>query len=234
MDPVKFVHETLDFAAYLRRWENNLPSLKCGQVCNKPDEAVLISVDMINAFCHKGVLASERIASIIKPCTALLKKLHKHKLKKFLFTQDSHPENSLEFQAFPLHAVEGTNETDMIKEFKKLPFSKLFKIIFKKSISSFIGTNLDRILDKDKKIKTIIVIGNCTDLCLYQLAVHLKLKSTAEHLRWEIIVPADCAQTYDLPVKNAANVSAHPGDLFHHVFLYHLHLNGVNVVKEIV
>jgi hypothetical protein len=42
-------------------------------------------------------------------------------------------------------------------------------------------------------------------------------------------------QTYDLPVDAAKSlgIPPHPGDLLHAVFLYHLALNGVEVVQHI-
>lgn len=235
MDPVKLVHECLDFVNCLRLWESALPSAAYKEICRRPDEVAVISVDMINAFCRQGVLASPRIQNIIKPCAGLLKNLRKHNVKNFIFTQDYHLENSPEFNNFPPHAVKGSAEAEMIREFKNLPFSRLFKIVPKKSINSFIGTKLDNALTKIKKLKTIIVIGNCTDLCVYHLAAHLKLKANAEGLPWKIIVPANCVQTYDITVNDASKIKAfaHPGDMFHYLFLYHMHLNGVAVVKEI-
>ena len=51
----------------------------------------------------------------------------------------------------------------------------------------------------------------------------------------EVIVPADCVETYHLGVEAAAEIGAlpHDGDLLHHVFLYHLALNGCRVVASI-
>jgi hypothetical protein len=49
-------------------------------------------------------------------------------------------------------------------------------------------------------------------------------------------VPENCVDTYDLPVEAARElgVAPHDGDLLHKVFLYHMALNAVEVVKEIV
>jgi hypothetical protein len=48
-------------------------------------------------------------------------------------------------------------------------------------------------------------------------------------------VPAECAQTYDLPVSVAGTIGAlpHDGDLLHAVFLYHMALNGAKVVSSL-
>jgi nicotinamidase-related amidase len=76
----------------------------------------------------------------------------------------------------------------------------------------------------------VIVVGDCTDLCVYQAAMHLRLRANAAGDRgFEVVVPEDCVQTYDLPVETAQRLGAlpHDGDLLHGLFLYHLALNGV-------
>jgi nicotinamidase-related amidase len=81
-----------------------------------------------------------------------------------------------------------------------------------------------------------IVVGDCTDLCVYQAAMALKTRSLANHLGQRVIVPADCVATYDLPVEPALAVGAQPhdGDLLHHVFLHSMSQNGVEIVARIV
>ena len=50
-----------------------------------------------------------------------------------------------------------------------------------------------------------------------------------------VIVPENCVQTYDMSIELAKEVGAfaHPGDLMHVFFLYHMALNGVEVIKAI-
>jgi len=50
-----------------------------------------------------------------------------------------------------------------------------------------------------------------------------------------VIVPANCVQTWHLSVEDAEDLPAmpHHGDLLHTVFLYHMALNGIEVVSEI-
>jgi hypothetical protein len=81
----------------------------------------------------------------------------------------------------------------------------------------------------------VIVVGDCTDLCTYQVAVPLKLAANQADRPLRIVVPRDCVQTYDLPVDIAQRVGAppHAGDLLHEVFLYHMALHGIEVVSHI-
>jgi hypothetical protein len=48
-------------------------------------------------------------------------------------------------------------------------------------------------------------------------------------------VPANCVQTFDMPVETAEAIGAmpHDGDLLHRIFLYQMALNGVEVVSSL-
>ena len=83
----------------------------------------------------------------------------------------------------------------------------------------------------------MIVVGDCTDLCTYNLAMHLRLRANAYGLAEQrVILPANAVDTFDMSIEAAEEVGAlaHPGDFFHKVFLYHMALSGIQVVREIV
>jgi hypothetical protein len=67
------------------------------------------------------------------------------------------------------------------------------------------------------------------------MAMHLRLDADARQLKRRVIIPADCVQTYDFPTAAAIQAGAkpHPGDILHEFFLYHLALNGVEVVAGV-
>ena len=90
-------------------------------------------------------------------------------------------------------------------------------------------------MDTHRDLSTVIVVGNCTDLCVYQLAMHLKLAANAQNNSLRVIVPANAVQTYDTPLETAKEIGAlpHDGDVMHLLFLYHMRLNGIEVVREI-
>jgi nicotinamidase-related amidase len=158
-------------------------------------------------------------------------------VRHFLFLQDTHDPDAVEFSAYPPHCVAGTAESEMVRELRDSSFSDLFVVIPKNSISSSIGTDLDGWLETHPEVTTFIVVGDCTDICVYQAAMHLRMRANVLGLRdVRVIVPADCVQTYDLPVETALELGAlpHDGDLLHSVFLYHMALNGVEVVAHLV
>jgi hypothetical protein len=63
----------------------------------------------------------------------------------------------------------------------------------------------------------------------------LRLDANARQLKRRVIVPENCVQTYDTPVALAVekHLTAHPGDWMHVSFLYHMFLNGVEIVKKL-
>ena len=79
------------------------------------------------------------------------------------------------------------------------------------------------------------MVGDCTDLCTYQLAMHLRIDANACQLERRVLVPAHAVDTYDRPVEIAQEQGGlpHPGDLTHALFFYPMALNGVEVVSRI-
>ena len=196
----------------------------------------LVSVDLVKGFCSEGPLASPRVASIIPTVVRLFQRAHDLGVRHFLLTQDTHDPDAVEFTAFPPHCVVGTSESETIDELNNLPFANLFTVIPKKSLSSNIGTGLDPWLGAHPEVNTFIIVGDCTDLCVYQAAMYLRLRANVLGLRdVRVIVPADCVQTYDLSVETAEKIEAlpHDGDLLHRLFLYHMALNGIEILAHL-
>lgn len=205
------------------------------ELTRHPEKVALISVDLINGFCYEGPLSSPRTAGIVDAVTGLLNDLKALHVSHFILTQDTHEPDAVEFGQWPPHCICGTHESETIEAFKSLPFFSEFIIFPKNSTDSFLNTDLQAWLDDHSEVETYIVVGDCTDLCIYQMAMHLRLDANARHLQRRVLLPENCVQTYDLGVAAAlANgLSPHPGDLMHTFFLYHMALNGIEVVKKL-
>jgi nicotinamidase-related amidase len=224
------------FLDWLARWEEGLPEVKLEEIVSDPARVALASVDLTNGFCCEGPLASPRVAGIIPATVRLFQRAYDLGVRHFLLPQDTHDADALEFLAYPPHAVGGTSESDTVDELKALPFSNSFVIIPKNSVSCDIGTDLDPWLDAHPRVTTFIVVGDCTDICVYLMAMHLRLRANVLEVGdARVIIPADCVQTYDLSVEAAAPAGAlpHDGDLLHSIFLYHMALNGIEVVAHL-
>lgn len=224
---------------YIEAWLMGLPELALDAIvgaAGSTEQVAIVSVDLIVGFCHSGPLSSPRVASILPAVRGLFEHAHAVGIDNIVLTQDTHRPDAEEFSSYPAHCVAGTEESRTAPELASLPFADTFAIVEKNSISSVIEPAFITWESVNGPFSTYIVVGDCTDLCVYQAAMALKLRSVAQHLGQRIIVPADCVETYDIPVETAAQIGAQPhdGDLLHHVFLHSMAQNGVEVVGRIV
>lgn len=228
------------FLSWLGDWVGGLPSLNLrAYMVEKgvaPENVAVISADLVNGFCYEGPLASPRIRDVVEPSVEFFKLAHGLGVRDFVLVQEYHTHDAVEFAQYGPHCIRGTSEADTVDPLKVLPFADLFKIVHKNSLHPALGTDLDAWLDARPQLTTFIAVGDCTDLCLYQLALHLKLSANARDRHVSVIVPANCVDTYDMSIETAQKIGAlpHEATLLHPLFLYHMALNGAAVVKAIV
>lgn len=226
------------FLSWVVDWQNSLKPVSLRDLVADagPDAVGLVSVDVIKGFCSVGPLASPRIEGIIVPITTLFTDAWALGVRNIAVTQDAHPEHAVEFASYAPHCIRGTAEAETVDAFRALPFFDSIPVFEKNSINSAFATGFQAWLDTRTHVKTWIAVGDCTDLCTYQLAMHLRL-SANQHQRAgvRVIVPVNAVDTYDLPVAAAQQIGAtpHDGDLLHTVFLYSMMLNGIEVVSEV-
>ncbi|MGC4192668.1 MAG: isochorismatase family protein [Thermomicrobiales bacterium] len=220
---------------FVRNWLKTLADASLDDVVPDPKAGAVFSADMINAFLREGPLSSKRVDTLTGPVVDLFTAAHRHGIRHFVLLQDAHDEESPEFRAYPPHAVKGTSEARTIPELEHLSFADELTIVEKSSLNPAIESRFDAWLDKHPEVTTAIVVGNCTDLCVYQLAMYLRMRANAKHLRtFDVIVPANAVETFDIPVAASQGPGiAHPGDFFHEVFLYHMASNGIRIVKSL-
>jgi nicotinamidase-related amidase len=234
-----FLTGNKSFLCWLVDWYNSRPALRLPEVVSEAGGAhrvAVMAVDVTCGFCSTGPLSSERVGRIAEPISELFQQAYSLGVRHFVLPQDAHSEDAVEFESFPPHCVRGTGESETVPELRDLPFSELFHVIRKDSISSAIGTELDRWLSGHPHVRTFLIVGDCTDLCVYQLAMHLRLRANALNIRdVRVVVPISGVETFDIPVDTAQELGSmpHPGDLLHLVFLYHMAENGVKVVAGV-
>jgi nicotinamidase-related amidase len=224
------------FLAYLEEWYVNLAELPLNElIAGEPERVAIISIDVINGFCTEGPLASERVGRIVRPVSELFERAYALGVRNFALTQDTHDPNAPEFAVYPPHCVRGTAESEAVDELKALPFYDQVAIFPKSSINSHIGTGLGAWIAERPQIDRFVVVGDCSDLCTYQAAMQLRLEANAADLQRRVVVAADAIDTFDTPVSIARElgIKAHDGDLHHVLFLHHMALNGVEVVKRL-
>ncbi len=226
-----------EFLQALVEWEEQLPTISWHDMQEdaKAGRVAVFSVDMIKGFCTEGPLSSPRVQGIAPEVVATFENAYKIGVRNFVLPQDAHTPDAVEFESYPPHCIAGTSEAETIPELAELPFASDFTIVPKNSLNPFYGTELAGWLSQHQDLNTAVVIGDCTDLCVHEMAMHLKLNANAHNQKMRVIVPANAVQTFDTPLETAKKLGIlpHSGDVMHLLFLYYLRLNGVEVVREI-
>ncbi len=235
--PTSIIEQGSAFLQALVAWEQQLPTISWNDLHEdiEAERVALFSVDMIKGFCTEGPLSSPRIQAIAPTVAQTFERAYATGIRDFILAQDAHTPDAVEFESYPPHCIAGTSESETIPELAQLPFAELFTIIPKNSLNPFYGTELLAWQDIHRDLNTAIVIGDCTDLCVYQTAMHLKLYANAHNQRMRVIIPANAVQTFDTPIETAQQLGSlpHNGDVLHLLFLYHMRSNGIEVVREI-
>jgi len=237
MEPRNFLEQSKPFLDYLAGWQASLPTLDLAAELKEPQRAAVVVVDLTRGFCTDGPLSSPRVQAVVAPIVRLVERAHALGVPHFVLPQDTHEPDAVEFGSFAPHCVRGTPESVTAPELTALPFAGQFTVITKNSINSTLAPGWQAWHAQHADVRTFVVAGDCTDFCVYQLAMALRVSANSNQERdLRVIVPADCVDTYDLPMEAAKSlgIPPHVGDLLHLIFLYHMALNGVEIVATAI
>ncbi len=179
-----------------------------------------IAVDMVNGFVKSGALASKEVLSINDDVAAFSAECQKYGIRNYALC-DCHPEDCTEFLTYPVHCVAGTTESELTDELKK---SADFKIFSKLSVNGWLEEEFQRSVIENG-YDTFIITGDCTDMCVIQLALSLKSGMNRINRPSRVIVPMGLVATCGLPSRLPAT-----GELA--AFLI-MQTNGIEIVRNI-
>lgn len=190
-----------------------------------PENTALIIIDMINGFAKGGNLYSKNMENLIPTIKATAQKF-KEKNMPIISYKDCHPRDSLEFIAYPEHCVIDTKESELVNELKIV--DSIIEIP-KNSTNAFLAYNPYELLKEkfgeEKEFTNYIVVGGCTDICIYQFALTLKTFFNEKNKNSRVIVPINMVDTFD--------AEGHNSDVVNLFFLNSMISNGIEVVKTI-
>jgi nicotinamidase-related amidase len=200
--------------------DDNIVKLKLSSLSK--EDTVIVVMDMVNGFAKSGALYSKRIEGIIPN---VVKYVSSMKDYYKIYIKDSHTEDSVEFLSYPPHCI--GLESEVIEELKSIYDDKT-TVISKNSTNGFFSTGFKSWFEKNEDIvNNYVLVGNCTDICIMQFAVTLKVYFNEKNRRINIIVPVDAVDTFHLEETN------HYGDLMNVFALYAMQQSGVTIVKHI-
>ncbi len=184
------------------------------------DRTAIIVMDLVNGFAKEGPLADERVKRLIPGIGRLLAAASDRKIEMMAF-RDCHSKDSKEMRFYPAHCLADEKESDLVDEIKGFRFSH---VISKNSTNGFHTTEFQNWL-KETRVDTMILVGDCTDLCIQHFAITMQTYLNQHNFEGRIIVPIDLVDTFHLGV--------HHGDLMNVVSLYQMMSNGIELVQEI-
>lgn len=236
------------FLSYLEESRTKFPVVTVEELIQKAggiENIYLVLVDILRGFCEQGALSSERVNEMVQPVKELAEKLQKLGLpsSNYIFLHDAHPENAIEFEAFASHCVRGSKEAEVVEALRPFQEAEGAQTFEKNATNGLFGKNregvrffewLESLLQR-KQSSVFLVVGDCTDLCIYQNAMGIRMLANERNVPVDVYVSEQHVRTYHLPVDTAEKIGvlAHDADLLDTVFLYHMKLNGINIVKEI-
>lgn len=188
---------------------------------NRP-QTLLLHIDIVEGFLNYGALHSKEVAKIVPAVVELNDKLMK---ATKVFVLDEHPQNAEEFDAYPPHCIEGTGESDLVKEL--VPYIQQPDRVFKKnSTNVFHAPGFVEWLENNRP-DTIILVGDVTDICVLQAGLSLRTWFNQHNHDVRMIVPIEGVETFDL------DATLHDADLHNLFALYNLRMNGLEIVQSL-
>lgn len=185
-------------------------------------KSTLIVIDMVKGFREEGNMAIKDIPYIDEEVKELV--------ELFLSTGDDvisimegHTKNSVEFSDFAEHCILGTKEADLIELLKQYEDKML--CIRKNSTSGFMTKQLQKYLrDNIDTLKEIVLCGVCSDICVLNTAVPIKMYLNQNNKKCNIIVPENAIETFDAP--------GHSREEYNNIAKKVLRLNGIKVPRK--
>ena len=197
---------------------NSLPFLSWDEL--DPAKTVHIAVDMVNGFVKTGALSSREVFDINEDVAAFSRSC-KEKGIGNLALCDRHPEDCTEFLTYPVHCVAGTEESELTEELRN---AADFRIFPKLSVNGWLEDGFREFII-DGGYDTFLITGDCTDMCVIQLALSMKSGLNRINRSSRVIVVKELVATCSLPTRlpETAELAA---------FLV-MKTNGIEVVNNI-
>lgn len=184
-----------------------------------PEQTVLLIADMIKGFTHFGSLSSERVGNLVTPIETFAQKLAGLGVE-IIALADAHSQDSPEFSSYPVHCLAGSEEGELIDGLKAIDGVRL---IHKNSTNGYLEPEFQRLIKVNPQWKRFLIVGNCTDICVLQLALTLKAHFNRLDQAVAIQVVTQLVETYDAPFHN--------GDLSHAFALYLMQQSGIELIQ---
>ncbi|XP_040997102.1 nicotinamidase 1-like isoform X2 [Juglans microcarpa x Juglans regia] len=191
-----------------------------------PDDALtgLVLVDIINGFCTVGAgnLApkqpNSQISGMIKESERLARLFCEKKWPIMAFLDSHHPNKPEE--PYPPHCIVGTDESNLIPALRWIENEPNVNIRRKDCFDGYLGSteadgsNVFVDWVKKNQIKSLLVVGICTDICVLDFVCStLSARNLGFLTPLQDVVYSRACATFDIPLHVARDTKgalAHP------------------------
>ncbi|MCR5187048.1 MAG: cysteine hydrolase [Clostridia bacterium] len=182
---------------------------------------ILINVDMVNGFVNEGAMHDKYIRHTIPIQIKLMEEFEENEERLNIIIKDTHKENCREFNRYPVHCVENTEESELVDELKS--FENENSIVFKKnSTSAIYAEGFVDTINALKNLEKVVIVGCCTDICVLNLAIPLQNYFDQIDRDIKITIPKDAVETYDAP--------SHSREEYNQMAFKLMHQAGIEII----
>lgn len=211
-----------DLLALARAHRAAVTALSWREIGARAATTGVVAVDMLMGFARLGPLASPRVDALVEPLTAFLEGLAACGVRASWRLEDEHTPDAGEFAVYPPHCLKGTPEAEPLPELLTSALFRAATRVPKNALSAFDRFDLEAAAHA-AGLSRLLVVGDCTDLCVEACALPLRLYANARGHALEVVVVENLVDTFDAP--------GHPGDDSHALALYRMAQNGVVVAR---
>jgi len=209
----------------------------------------LIIVDEVNGFATVGAgnlapqTPNEQVSVMVSETNRLAHSFIEQGMPVLAFL-DTHESGKPE-PPYPPHCERGTGEEELVPELKWIEKEPLATLVRKDCINGFIGSfqpdGSNSIIDwvKENRVKNVLVVGICTDICVMDFVLTMLSARNHGMLQGlnEVVVYDKGCSTYDLPGDVVKEIglppsTSHPQDLTHYMGLYFMASRGAQLVNS--
>lgn len=165
-------------------------------ITKKQFTKALFIVDMNNGFVNFGAMHNKEYNKLVPEQLRLIEKFRREE-QLVNFIMEGHLEDAVEFLVYPKHCVAGTEEAELIPDFKDQENYENTNIYYKNTINGGLNMDLQIDLEDWQDLKEIVVAGVCTDLCVLDFAKTLARLVEEVNRHVHIFVVASAIDTFN-------------------------------------
>ena len=174
---------------------NGMIRMKQRKEIKEITEAVFL-IDMNIGFCEEGNLADPTIKHIVPNIIPIIRAVLE-KGEGYFVVNDKHNRNSIELNRYAEHC-HNEKESRTIKELA-IYEEYATRTFYKNSTCALFAPGMMEMLMEMVKLKTVVLVGCCTDICIQNFAIALRNFFDELNMDVEIIVPKNAVETFHIP-----------------------------------